>query len=157
VNRRMSDDEIVDLLKASDTVPEPSPLFWEHAARRVRTAIDREPAHVPSLLRRLVWTGGGLAAAALMTSLVVLRTVPVVPSETNPMSAVPTPVNESASTEDAWAFVASLGDELDVDAVEGAGWLARGETADRAVQALDADERDELAALLHGVLMPPEI
>ncbi len=43
MSRHLSDDEIVELLKATDTVPEPSPLFWEHAARRVRAAVDAEP------------------------------------------------------------------------------------------------------------------
>ena len=46
-----------------------------------------------------------------------------------------------ALDEDSWTLVASLGGDLDVDAAARAGLLAPGETTDRAMQALDADER----------------
>ena len=80
MSHHLSDEEIVELLKAADTVPEPSPLFWEHAARRVRTAIDQEPSPPSIWLRGLLWTGGGLAAAALTALLAVQPRPSTVPS-----------------------------------------------------------------------------
>ncbi len=53
--------------------------------------------------------------------------------------------------------MASLGGDLDVDAAARAGLLAPGEAADRAMQVLDAEERAELATLLHRALEDPEI
>jgi len=157
MSRHLSDDEIVEMLKATDTVPEPSPLFWEHAARRVRAAIDAGPPRRSAWFGRLAWTGGGLAAATLAALLVLQprpsrvlpRAVAVAPAPTVNDIAVP--------DEDSWTFVASLGGDLDVDAAARAGWLAPGETTDRAMQALDADERAELATLLHHALEGPEI
>ncbi len=155
MSRHRSDDEIVELLKATVTVPEPSPLFWAHAARRVREAIDREPLRRSIWLGGLVWTGGGLLAASLAAVLVLPpRPVPA-PSVALPHAAsvVSTPTIPDASADgDSWTVVASLGGDLDVNAAARAGWLATGETTDRAMQALDADEIDELATLLHHAL-----
>lgn len=157
MSRCLSDDEIVEMLKATDTVPEPSPLFWDHAARRVREAVDAEPARRSAWLGRLAWTGGGLVAASLAALLVLQPR----PSTAPPRAAFVVPAPALADTapldEDSWTFVASLGGELDVDAAARAGLLAPGETTDRAVQALDADERAELATLLHSALAGPEI
>ena len=76
MNRPLSDDEMVERLKSADTVPEPSPLFWEHAARRVRAAVDAEAPRRSVWAGRLVWMGSGLAAAA-MAALLVLPRSPV--------------------------------------------------------------------------------
>ena len=48
--------------------------------------------------------------------------------------------------------MASLGGDLDMDEAARAGLLAPGESSDRAVLALDDDERVELATLLHSAL-----
>jgi len=156
MSRHLSDEEIVDRLKAADTVPEPSPLFWEHAARRVRAAIDDAPPRPSAWLRRLVWTGGGLAASALAALLVVQQRPASVPAAGATPSRAPA-ASAAASDQDSWTFVASLGGDLDVDGAARAGLLATGETSDRAVLALDADERVELATLLHSALARPEI
>jgi hypothetical protein len=62
-----------------------------------------------------------------------------------------------ALDEGSWTLVASLGDELDVDAATRVGLVAPGETTDRALEGLDADERTELATLLNRALEEPEI
>lgn len=155
MSRPLSDDELVEQLKASDTVPEPSPLFWHHAARRVRAAIDAEPPRRSAWWGRIAWAGGGVAAVALAALLV--RVPP--PSPGPPAEVTPGPaLAETAVIDDApWTLVAELGGELDIDGAAGAGLLAPGEATDRAVQALDQDERTELAALLHRALEGPEI
>jgi hypothetical protein len=157
MSRRLSDDEIVELLKATDTVPEPSPLFWEHAARRVRAAVDAETPRRSNWIGRLLWTGGGLAAASI-AALLVLQPRPVhVPPRAVAVSPVPPSDDVTGLDEDSWTFVASFSEDFDVDAAERAGLLAPGESTDRAMQVLDAEERAELASLLHHALEGPEI
>jgi hypothetical protein len=155
MNRPLSDDEIVERLKSADTVPEPSPLFWEHAARRVRAAVDADAPRRSVWVGRLAWTGSGLAAAALAALLVLPRS----PVSTRLPAVAPgqTMADTAPLDEDSWTFVASLGGDLDMETAAGAGWLAPGETTDRAVQALDADERAEVATLLHRALDGSEI
>lgn len=154
MTRPLSDDEIVELLKATDTVPEPSPLFWAHAARRVREALDLEPAPTPTWRRGLAWTAGAMVATALAALLLVVRA----PGPPAGVDVQPSVGGEVAALDEAsWTFVASLGGDMDVEAAERAGLVATGETTDRAVQALDADERAELASLLHRALAEPEI
>ena len=156
MTRRLSDDEIVEMLKATDTVPEPSPLFWEHAARRVRAAVDAEPPRRPAWFGRLAWAGG-LVAASVAVLLVLQPRPPHLPSNTTAVSTAPTANEITGLDEDTWTFVASLGGDLDVDAAARAGLLAPGEASDRAIQALDAEERAELASLLNRALQGPEI
>ena len=157
MSRRLSDDEIVELLKATDTVPEPSPLFWEHAARRVRAAVDAETPRRSNWIGRLLWTGGGLAAASI-AALLVLQPRPVqVPPRAVAVSPAPPSDDVTGLDGDSWTFVASLSEDFDVDAAESAGLLAPGESTDRAMQVLDAEERAELASLLQHALEGPEI
>ena len=156
MSRHLSDDEIVEMLKAADTVPEPSPLFWEHAARRVRAAVDVEPPRGSPWFGRLAWTGGGLVAA-LVAGLIVQPRSPHVPPTAVAVSPAPAVNEVTGLDEDSWTFVASLGGDLDVDAAARAGLLAPGEATDRAMQAMDAEERAEVAILLHHALEGPEI
>jgi hypothetical protein len=157
MSRHLSDEEIVELLKAADSVPEPSPLFWEHAARRVRTAIDREPSRPSVWLRGLLLTGGSLVAAALAALLAMQPRPSRVPPDAAAPSRATSLADMAEPDEDSWTFVASLGGDLDIDAAARAGLLLPGETSDRAVLVLDDDERAELATLLHGALAGSEI
>jgi hypothetical protein len=155
MNRPFSDDEIVERLKSADTVPEPSPLFWEHAARRVRAAVDAESPRRSVWAGRLAWMGSGLAAAA-MAALFVLPHSPV-PTRVPAVAPGQTVAEIGTLDEDSWTFVAALGGDLDMETAAGAGLLAPGETTDRVVQALDADERAEVATLLQSALAGSEI
>jgi hypothetical protein len=94
--------------------------------------------------------GSGLAAAA-MAALLVLPRSPV-PTRLPAVAPGQTIAEIGTLDEDSWTFVASLGGELDMETAAGAGLLAPGETTDRAVQALDADERAEVATLLRSAL-----
>jgi hypothetical protein len=155
MNRPLSDDEIVERLKSADTVPEPSPLFWEHAARRVRAAVDVEAPRRSVWVGRLAWMGSGLAAAVMVTVLVLPRSP--VPTRVPAVAPLQTMAEIGTLDEDSWTFVAALGGDLDVETAAGAGLLAPGETTERAVQALDADERAEVATLLQSALDGSEI
>ena len=156
MTRRLSDDEIVEMLKASDTVSEPSPLYWEQAARRVRVAVDREPPRRLARFGRLAWAGG-LVAASVAVLLVLQTRTSHLPPQATAVSIAPTANDLTTLDEDSWTFVASLGGDLDVDTAARAGLLAPGEASDRAMQALDAEERAELASLLNRALQAPEI
>lgn len=157
MTRPLSDDAIVEKLKASDPVPEPSPLFWEHAARRVRAAVDAEPPRRSVWWGRLAW-GGGLAAASLAALLVLPVREASEPTTTRLVTVAPAVPELPDLDDDSWTLVAELGGDLDVEAAARAGWLERGgTTTDRAVQALDQAERTELATLLHRALDKPEI
>jgi hypothetical protein len=120
----------------SDTVPEPSPLFWTHSAARVRAAIAAEPPPAGRWPPRLAWAGGGLAAAAITALLVAGQ-----------RDQAPPPVPS----------VVARGGELDVETASRSGLLPSGSLADRALLALDEAERSELAALLETELRRPEI
>ena len=138
MSRHLSDDEIVELLKATDTVPEPSPLFWEHAARRVRAAVDAEaprrfeldrPAPVD---RRRACRGVDCGAARVAAAPCARAAQP------GGRVARAGKDDVTGLDEDSWTFVASLSEDFDVDAAARAGLLAPGESTDRAMLALDA-------------------
>ena len=157
MSRHLSDDEIVEMLKATDTVPEPSPLFWEHAARRVRAAVDAEPPRrlpgsAGSRGREAAWSRRRLPRCSCCS-----RARRMCRPSAVAVSPAPAANEIGRLDEDSWMFVASLGGDLDVDAAARAGLLAPGEATDRAMQALDAEERAELATLLHRALEGPEI
>ena len=150
MSRRLSDDEIVERLKATDTVPEPSPLFWEHAARRVRAAVDAKPPRRSVLDRPARVDGQAGWLRQPMAALLVLPRSP---------RAHPTPWLSSPATDDRRDRDARRR-FVDVCGVarrglrhgrrpHGLALLAPGETTDRAMQALDAEERAEVATLLH--------
>jgi hypothetical protein len=147
----------------TDLVPEPSPLFWTHSARRVREAIDAAPAARRPWGGQLAWAAGGLAAAAVAVVLLVDRpgdrpppSAPVA-SHGVPAAAPANLAGDDTADDGPWALVAALGGELDVEAATRSGLVPPGDLADRALLALDEAERSELAALLTTELRRPEI
>ena len=104
-----------------------------------------------------MWTAAGLAAASLAVWLVMApRPSPAPTRAADGLRAVAAEEND-ARDEDSWALVASLGDELDVDAATRVGLVAPGDTTDRALEGLDADVLVELATLLNRALEEPDI
>jgi hypothetical protein len=143
-------------------VPEPSPLFWDHFSARVRNEIAHEApdrwAGWTSLLRR--WP---VAAAAAVFMLILAagvvywpakprsdRTVTdAAPAATLPADAYDLdPDSDNADGDEAWAAVRAVADDVVWDDVNKAGISARPGSAERAVLALTAAERSELAVLL---------
>jgi hypothetical protein len=154
-------------------VPEPSPLFWDHFATRVRHAIDAEDAAdaadtVPVSGWR-AWAHGpgawSAAAAALVLALVAgvwQWSAPERPARSGAPAAGPAAVVADAAGDDhddselgdiesdeAWAIVRTVADavEWDDDGAA-AGLFARPGWAERAAQTLTADEREALFQLL---------
>lgn len=146
-----------------DPVPEPSPLYWTHAAERVRAAIEAEPERASrGRARRAVWWAGGVAVAAMAAWLIVRPASPPTPL-TDPVTSSPAVADDAVADllplgdEDSWTLVSALGAELDMETAAGSGLLATQDASDRALLALNDDERVELGALLAHELRRPEI
>ncbi len=156
MNRPLSDDEIVERLKSSRHGARAlAAVLGARGAARAGGRRRRSPAPIrvgrPTRVDGQRAGCGGHGRAARAATLAGARpTCPAVaPGQT---------VAETGTLdEDSWTFVASLGGDLDVETAAGAGLLAPGETTDRAVQALDADERAEVATLLQRALDGSEI
>ena len=90
-------------------VPEPSPLFWDHLAARVRESVLQEvqqPARVTDWIRSpgaehvSWWRIGGLvtAAASVVALVVALQVPPVQAPDVTPVHATATPVTPTSVT-----------------------------------------------------------
>lgn len=157
-------EDVTGLLKeaASDQVPEPSPLFWEHLSARVRAAIDAEPAFARWWRRRPGWRvlvpAGAVAMVALVAGLTQLREPPAEPalqSVALPPSTpfVPAPEPRPAALDDRlarddWQMVADLVMPLDWETARAAGLGLEPGDAEAAVATLTSEERLELHRLL---------
>jgi hypothetical protein len=142
---------------AHDPVPEPSPLYWTHAAERVRAAIAAEPQTASlGYGRRVAWAAGGLAIAAMVAWLIVRPSSPTLVTDPATASA-PAIADDVADLqlldeEDSWTLVSALGAELDMETAAGSSLLATQNASDRALLVLNDDERVELGALLTNEL-----
>jgi hypothetical protein len=58
---------------ASDRVPEPSPLFWDHFARRVREATHAEPVKLPARWSWRAWVPLAATAATVLFAAWLVR------------------------------------------------------------------------------------
>jgi hypothetical protein len=166
---RTQADALREVLRqaASDTVPEPSPLFWEHLAARVGAAVRQEPAPRAGWT---IWTSrwAPMTAAALLALAVgfgtsmwtgLHRGVPVTAG--SPAAAVaviaPAATDEDLPSQDdpSWNLIAELSadvvfdDEISAELPEVPG------LADRALRQLTDPERAELAEILREELTRP--
>ena len=144
----------------SDEVPEPSPLFWSHAAARIRQAVAAEPPARSWSARRLAWVTGGIGLAAVSLALLLVQGDERrgrVAGGGAPPGVAAVDAGAAVVEDGPWDLVAALGGDLDLDAAARSGLLPDDGWSDRAVLALDADERSELAALLERALRREEI
>jgi hypothetical protein len=139
-------------------VPEPSPLFWDHLARRVGDAIAQEPA--PARRRawwapRLAWAVVALAATAVGAGYVARHRAvapPVTAHVVAPASAdaiAPSPMADDLAPDEGWALIAATADEAGVDA-----FAPQAGQAEWTISSLSAEERDALAKELAAELAP---
>jgi len=134
---------LTDAKQAS--VPEPSPLFWNHFASRVNDAIDRDAAGAwPQWLRWQVLLPLGAVA------MIILALMAAVPKQAH-VDAIGAEVVTPAVAEDTWASFADLVGDLDVDVAAEAVVIEPG-LADQAVLHLTGEERQELSRLLQAEL-----
>jgi hypothetical protein len=131
------------------SVPEPSPLFWQHFSERVRVAIDHDTApgrNRPAWLRWQVLAPVG-ALALLLLALTIA--VPKPEADTSMLNDVAS--LEPARADDNWVMLANLVGDIDLDTASAAGVIEPG-VAERAVLALTAEEQQELTRLLMAEL-----
>lgn len=156
---------------ASNDVPEPSPLFWDHFSARVAEAIRREPraaqgwarwmrtpaiawasvaAAVVLVLAAVAWRQGGRDTAASAGQ------VPAVAHRQSPTAAVAEKdlqiAAADAEPDEAWALVRTVAEDVAWDDAHAAGITARPGAAEGLAVELSAEERAELARLLETEL-----
>jgi hypothetical protein len=129
------------------SVPEPSPLFWQHFSQRVRIAIDQKPAAAdwPAWLR---WPVLVPIAATAMLIIGLMMTLPI----GNAPPAIE--FGEAAIIEPAgasWTAVEELVGQMDIETASAAGVIAPG-VSELAVLELTADEQQELTRILQAEL-----
>jgi hypothetical protein len=141
-------------------VPEPSPLFWNHLAERIRTAVAEEPrTGRVGFVWRAWWR---VAAAAAVMAAVVFLVGPQLwrvrapgttdssfrpPGELMHADAVPAFDEDPALT-----LLADLSAGMDWDAAAEAGLVPADRALDGIVLALSDEERVELHRLLQEAL-----
>lgn len=139
------------------TVPEPSPLFWDHFSRRVREAIDAEDRGSIFSWRRALALPTAAALIVTIVSVIAWRATTVPPSTRSGRAAVEAPANADAAepTGEDWVLVLSIAQDIDWDTASEAGLGVRPGAAEHAVLLLSEDEQRELARLLREELKRP--
>lgn len=141
-------------------LPEPSPLFWDRFAARVREAVEQEPTRPAA--RWFEWrvlaplAGLAVLVAALTFAVVPSRSGGVVADEAASEPADRTAMSESQDANDAieaqWALLAEIVGDLDVEAANEQGITTPVGAADAAVLQLSRGEQEELIRLLQQEL-----
>ena len=147
-------------------VPEPPAFFWNQLSARVRASIAEEPRPGSWSLvwRRWSRPATASAAAVAIAGIIVSVTGLWPPSSSNPKppAAAALQIQDDGDagedvfaeidTDEAWALVRALAEDLDHDEMEGEGVSARPGAANNLTSALTAAERIELARLLEEQL-----
>lgn len=144
-------------------VPEPSPLFWDHLAERVREGVRAEGVPEPrsgfgaSAWRRVAYplVGGALAGLLFAAMLTVRGGDPRVPAGRQNRTASSAPVAAEAADDDpSLTLVVDLTADMDLDTARAAGLTADG-NAEHAVTHLNDAELRQLQRLLQTALARP--
>ena len=157
---RTQADALREVLRqaASDTVPEPSPLFWEHMAARVGVAVRREPA--PGAAWTIwTWRWAPMTAVAVLVLAVgfgtsmwkgLPRGVPVTAGPLASAAPASAATDEDLPSQDdpSWNLIAELSGDVVIDDEIFAELPEVPGLADRALQQLTEPERAELARIL---------
>jgi hypothetical protein len=138
------------------TVPEPSPLFWDHLSARVRRAVAEDGRNA---VRPGYWWRWAAAVAAIGALVLVLRPlVPLsiggIPDTRSGVSADLMPRHNLRAFDDdpALALLADLSAGLDWEAAAEAGLVPARDAVDSVVFDLSDEERVELHRLLQEAL-----
>jgi hypothetical protein len=148
--RRQLDDLAAVLNEARQaSVPEPSPLFWNHFSARVNEAIDAEPRRGGAQWLR--WQVLLPLGACAMLVLALVLSVPKSTPQDNDVAiaALDTPV--PPASDDNWGAIVAMVGELDLETASATGVIEPG-IADQAVLTLTAEEQRELTRLLQAEL-----
>jgi len=154
--RELSELRQAMALATEVSVPEPSPLFWDHLSRRVSDAVTADG--LPRPIWWSWWRAPRLAVAALVAVAAVVFAVAItlrdarlnqrapvaLASATDPHDSMPEPV---AGDDPSLVFVAELTSQVDLDGAVEAGLAPQG-SAEHAVTHMSRSELQELQRLL---------
>jgi len=157
------------LTSASDLdVPEPSPLFWDHLSARVRGTIAEEPTPARAWSNAFTTASFRWSAVAAVFALVLgvatwrtTHPAPVDPSSVANQRPSDTSGGTSLAengtigdldTDEAWALVQTLAEDLDPDDIDDAGITARPGSADGVANGLTETERRELVQVIEDAM-----
>jgi len=152
-------DELRDTLALAhtDSVPEPSPLFWDHLSARVGAAVRAEAGNHARRARWL-WRWGPVSALAAAVLVVALVVMPRGPRIGEPVAGTGSAVaaaesvgiesDDPGAVDDAsWLLMSDLSQELTADEA-GTALPAGPGTADRALRHLTGAERAVLVEII---------
>lgn len=135
------------------SVPEPSPLFWQHLSERVRTAVASEGLPGTGLMPAW-WRWQVLAPVGAFALLLALMIAVPKPEPSGPdVAREGTAAAESLDADERWVMVENLVGDLDWETAREAGVTVKPGAADQAVLQLTAEEQQELTRLLRAELM----
>ena len=157
---------------AAVEMPEPSPLFWEHFSARVHEGV--RGAESDAAATWFGWAHGETFRWAMSGALLTLLLVSGVwvsvwraraPGAATATTASNAPIADAASdrdldgfdpdTDQAWALVRAVADDVSWDDAEAGGVGVRPGSAERAMVTLTTDERSELVRLLQAETKQP--
>jgi len=155
--------EMIAAVESNASVPEPSPLFWDHLSARVGEAIAAESAPAASWRRfgRRSWSLAGAISVAVVVIAVSLTlwTAPRRIDGTAPTVATPGAPGDGgavSSTDDpSLSLLADLAGSLDWDTAADAGITMEVGTVDGTLTELNDAERVELQRLLREAMTRP--
>jgi len=153
-------------LTEDGTVPEPSPLFWDHLSARVAEAVAEErpgeaPVSIDWAARLRNWravTAVAVAAAVILVVAVNRRAAPDANSEQTPAAlatAAARDLTPSLDNDPSLSFIADLASDLDWDDAVEAGLTSGTDAVERVVQDMSDDERRELRRVLQEEMGRP--
>jgi len=155
--RRVSELRATMAAAREASVPEPSPLFWEHLSARVRERVASERSSslwsgLESWRSRRVFAPVAALAAVVLVAVVAARLRPYqsgLPSGTSVSGELSVPSDSTTTVSDpSLRLLADLAEVVDWDEAAEAGFGAGGVAVDRAVADLSDPERVELQRLL---------
>lgn len=150
------------------SVPEPSPLFWEHLSARIAEAVAEETS-AGSLVAPAGWAmrfwrwevvTAALVAAAVVLAVAVNRR-PATDANSVQSAAAPAAaatlndLTPSLENDPSLSFIADLASDLDWDDAVEAGLTGGGDVVERVVQDMSDDERRELRRVLQEEMGRP--
>jgi hypothetical protein len=145
-------DELASVLSEAKqvSVPEPSPLFWQHFSTRVNEGIDNQAAGAwPQWLRWQVLLPLG-AVAMIILALMIAVPKSSMPGDA-PVALVAPVAPDAPASDDNWGTLVALVGELDLETASAAGVIQPG-FAEQAVVHLTREEQQELSRLLQAEL-----
>jgi hypothetical protein len=147
-------------VRPAGTVPDPSPLFWDHFSARIRHATAAEPLPGPAPWWQPIWRPAAAfaAVAAVLAVMLLTRTAPREDSSPVDQMALDASVADQLSdeSESSLAFLSAAASDLSWEEARAADLTPRAQVVDSAIERLTAAQRAELVKLIREDLRSME-